>query len=101
MGRIVGIDLGTTTSEIAYIKNGKPEIIKNGYSSITPSVVGLDKNFNIIVGERAKRQLVNASDRTIAEVKRKMGTGENVILGGKRFTPVAISAEILKELKKK
>ena len=100
MGRIVGIDLGTTTSEIAYIKNGKPEIIKNGYSSITPSVVGLDKNFNIIVGERAKRQLVNASDRTIAEVKRKMGTGENVILGGKRFTPVAISAEILKELKK-
>lgn len=100
MGRIVGIDLGTTTSEIAYIKNGKPEIIKNGYSSITPSVVGLDKNFNIVVGERAKRQLVNASDRTIAEVKRKMGTGENVILGGKRFTPVAISAEILKELKK-
>ena len=100
MGRIVGIDLGTTTSEIAYIKNGKPEIIKNGYSSITPSVVGLDKNFNIIVGERAKRQLVNASDRTLAEVKNKMGTGENVILGGKRFTPVAISAEILKELKK-
>lgn len=100
MGRIVGIDLGTTTSEIAYIKNGKPEIIKNGYSAITPSVVGLDKNFNIIVGESAKRQLVNASDRTIAEVKRKMGTGECVVLGGKRFTPVAISAEILKELKK-
>ena len=49
MGRIVGIDLGTTTSEIAYIKNGKPEIIKNGYSSITPSVVGLDKNLEILI----------------------------------------------------
>lgn len=100
MGRIVGIDLGTTTSEIAYIKNGKPEIIKNGNSAITPSVVGLDKNYNIIVGELAKRQLINASDRTIAEVKRKMGTGESVVLGGKKFTPIAISAEILKELKR-
>jgi molecular chaperone DnaK len=100
MGRIVGIDLGTTTSEIAYIKSGKPEIIKNGNSAITPSVVGLDKNYNIIVGELAKRQLINASDRTIAEVKRKMGTGETVVLGGKKFTPIAISAEILKELKR-
>lgn len=50
MSRIVGIDLGTTTSEIAYIRNGKPEIIKNGYSSITPSVVGLDKNLEIFGG---------------------------------------------------
>lgn len=99
MSRIVGIDLGTTTSEIAYIKNGRPEIIKNGYSSITPSVVGLDKNYNIIVGQSAKNQLVSASDRTVAEVKRKMGTGETVILGGKKFTPTQISAEILKKLK--
>ena len=100
MGRIVGIDLGTTTSEIAYIKNGKPEIIKNGYSSITPSVVGLDKNMEILVGQPAKNQLVSAKERTVAEVKRKMGTSDAVLMAGKRFTPVEISTMILKELKK-
>lgn len=100
MGRIVGIDLGTTTSEIAYIKNGKPEIIKNGYSSIIPSVVGLDKNFEIIVGNSAKNQLVSAEERTVAEVKRKMGTTNEVVMAGKRFTPIDISAFILKELKR-
>lgn len=100
MGRIVGIDLGTTTSEIAYIKNGKPEIIKNGYSSITPSVVGLDKNLEILVGQPAKNQLVSAKERTVAEVKRKMGTSDAVIMAGKKFTPVEISTIILKELKK-
>lgn len=100
MGRIVGIDLGTTTSEIAYIKNGKPEIIKNGYSSITPSVVGLDKNMEVLVGQEAKNQLVSARDRTVAEVKRKMGTDDVVLMAGKRFSPVDISAFILKDLKK-
>lgn len=100
MGRIVGIDLGTTTSEIAYIKNGKPEIIKNGYSSITPSVVGLDKNLEVLVGQPAKNQLVSAKERTVAEVKRKMGTSDSVLMAGKKFTPVEISSIILKELKK-
>ncbi len=100
MGRIVGIDLGTTTSEIAYIKNGKPEIIKNGYSSITPSVVGLDKNLEVLVGQPAKNQLVSAKERTVAEVKRKMGTSDAVLMAGKKFTPVEISTIILKELKK-
>lgn len=100
MGRIVGIDLGTTTSEIAYIKNGKPEIIKNGYSSITPSIVGFTKNMELLVGETAKNQCVSERDRTVVEVKRKMGTNDNVVVAGKRFTPVDISAMILKELKK-
>lgn len=100
MGRIVGIDLGTTTSEIAYMKNGKPEIIKNGYSSITPSVVGLDKNLEILVGQPAKNQLVSAKERTVAEVKRKMGTSDAVLMAGKKFTPVEISTIILKELKR-
>ena len=100
MGRIVGIDLGTTTSEIAYIKNGKAEIIKNGYSSITPSVVGLDKNLEVLVGQPAKNQLVSARERTVAEVKRKMGTGDLVLMAGKKFTPVEDSAIILKELKR-
>lgn len=104
MGRIVGIDLGTTTSEIAYIKNGKPEIIKNDYSNfnnnITPSVVGLDKNMELLIGQPAKNQIVSAKDRTVAEVKRKMGTGDFVLMAGKKFTPVEISAIILKELKR-
>ena len=100
MGRIVGIDLGTTTSEIAYIKNGKPEIIKNGYSNITPSVVGLNKNMEILVGYPAKNQLVSAKEMTVAEVKRKMGTSESVIMAGKKFSPVEISSIILKELKR-
>ena len=100
MGRIVGIDLGTTTSEIAYIKNGKPEIIKNGYSSITPSVVGLSKNMELLVGEPAKNQMLTAKDRTVLEVKRKMGTSESVVMAGKKFSPVDISALILKELKR-
>lgn len=100
MSRIVGIDLGTTTSEIAYIRNGKPEIIKNGYSSITPSVVGLDKNLEILVGQSAKNQLVSAKERTVAEVKRKMGTSDAVLMAGKKFAPVEISAIILRELKK-
>lgn len=99
MGRIVGIDLGTTTSEIAYIKNGKPEIIKNGSSSITPSVVGLDKNLEILVGQPAKNQLISAKERTVAEVKRKMGTSDMVLMAGKKFTPVEISTIILKKLK--
>lgn len=100
MSRIVGIDLGTTTSAIAYIRNGKPEIIKNGYSSITPSVVGLDKNLEILVGQSAKNQLVSAKERTVAEVKRKMGTSDAVLMAGKKFTPVEISAIILRLLKK-
>lgn len=104
MGRIVGIDLGTTTSEIAYIKNGKPEIIKNDYSNynnnITPSVVGFDKNMELLIGQPAKNQIVSAKDRTVAEVKRKIGTGDFVLMAGKKFTPVEISAIILKELKR-
>ena len=100
MGRIVGIDLGTTTSEIAYIKNGMPEIIKISGSSIIPSVVGFNKKMEELVGFEAKNQLMSARDRTIAEVKRKMGTAEAVILAGKKFTPVEISALILKKLKK-
>lgn len=99
MGRAVGIDLGTTTSEIAYIKDGKPIIIKNGNTAITPSIVGLDKELNVVVGNIAKNQMVSAKDRTVSKIKRKMGTKETVVMAGKKFTPVEISALILKELK--
>lgn len=100
MGRIVGIDLGTTTSEIAYIKNGEPKMVKIGGSSITPSVVGFNKKMEELIGNEAKNQLMSARDRTVAEIKRKMGTADSVILAGKKFTPVEISAMILKKLKK-
>ncbi|MCR5727372.1 MAG: Hsp70 family protein [Lachnospiraceae bacterium] len=99
MGRIVGIDLGTTTSEIAFIQNGKPRIIPISGSNTTPSIVGLDKNMEIIVGKPALNQYVIARDRTVCEVKRKMGTGDYVLMAGKKFSPVEISALILGKLK--
>lgn len=102
MGRIVGIDLGTTTSEIGYIKNGKPELIENRESvvpTITPSIVGLDNDMKPLVGDPAKNQMVFAKDRTVQEIKRKMGTDDVVLLAGKKFTPVEISTLILKKLK--
>lgn len=101
MGRIIGIDLGTTTSEIAYIKNGKPEIIANDLGArITPSVVGLTDDNEIIIGASPKRQAVLKPERTVMEVKRLMGTSEKVNLGEKELLPQQISALILKKLKK-
>ena len=101
MGRVIGIDLGTTTSEIAYIKNGKPEIIVNRFGSrVTPSVVGLTDDNELIVGEKAKGQAILKPDRTIMEVKRLMGTNKRVPLGGKHLLPQEVSAMILKELKR-
>lgn len=96
MGKIVGIDLGTTTSAVSYLKNGKPEIIPNLEGKrTTDSVVGIDKYENIIVGELAKRMIGNK----IEEVKRIMGTDRKINLGSKNFSPEEISAEILKKLK--
>lgn len=96
MGRIVGIDLGTTTSAISYLKNGKPEIISNLEGKrLTDSVVAVDKFGNIIVGELAKRIVGIKAE----EIKRLMGTDRIITLGNKNFTPEEISAEILKKLK--
>ncbi|TCT15999.1 molecular chaperone DnaK [Natranaerovirga pectinivora] len=101
MGRIIGIDLGTTTFEIAYIKNGKPEIIVNDLGSrITPSVVGLTDDNEIIIGSSPKRQAVLKPERTVMEVKRLMGSSEKVTLGEKEFSPQQISAMILEKSKK-
>ncbi len=101
MGRIIGIDLGTTTSEIAYIKNGKPEIISNNLGDrITPSVVGVSDDDELVVGVLAKRQAALKPERTVMEVKRLMGTNEKVALGDKKYMPQEISAVILKNLKK-
>jgi molecular chaperone DnaK len=101
MRTVIGIDLGTTTSEIAYMKEGKSIIIPNDLGSrLTPSVVCLSEENEFIIGEFAKRQAVLNPDRTVMEVKRLMGTTENVILGDKSYSPQEISALILKKLKK-
>src|ERR1700736_3391215 len=124
MGRIVGIDLGTTNSLVAHVdtKTGKPQCIPGPYgSTLCPSVVSLDPDGSIVVGEAARRRLLTQPERTIYSVKRLMGRGpadvqeelklfpfridatsKNVIrvkLGEKLFTPPEISAFILRELK--
>lgn len=101
MGRIIGIDLGTTTSEIAYIKNGRPEIIINDVNErITPSVVHVDKDDDFIVGKYAKAKAALHHDTTVMEVKRLMGTDQKVKLGNKEYSSEEISTIILKKLKK-
>ncbi|MCS6913933.1 MAG: Hsp70 family protein [Myxococcota bacterium] len=100
MSTIVGIDLGTTNSLVAYIRGDRPEIIPNEQGRrVTPSVVGLDKRGRLHVGETAKNQLVAMPDRTVAAVKRLMGTSQTVRLGERTYTPQEISALILKKLK--
>lgn len=99
MEPIIGIDLGTTNSEVAFQYNGKIEIIQNGDDGIVPSVVGLDENDAIIVGRQALNQAIIEPERTILSIKRAMGSGETVNLGENAFSPQEISAFILKALK--
>lgn len=98
---IVGIDLGTTTSLVAAIKDGKPTLILNERGkTITPSVVGFSETGGLLVGEAAKNQAVAHPDRTVSSIKRIMGTNQRVTLGGKEYTPQEISALILAKLKR-
>jgi molecular chaperone DnaK len=100
MAHVVGIDLGTTNSLVAYMRGDRPEIIPNERGKrLTPSIVGLDKNGQLHVGETAKNQLVAMPDRTVAEVKRLMGTSQKVKLGDREYTPQEVSGIILKQLK--
>jgi molecular chaperone DnaK len=101
MGKIVGIDLGTTNSGIAYMEGGKPTIIPNAEGKrLTPSVVGITPKGEIIVGELAKRQAVSMPERTVRSIKRKMGQDYKVKIGDKEYTPQEISAMILTKMKK-
>ncbi len=98
---IVGIDLGTTTSLVAAIKDGKPALILNERGkTITPSVVGFSETGELLVGEAAKNQAVAHPDRTVASIKRIMGTNQRVALGGKEYTPQEVSALILAKMKR-
>jgi molecular chaperone DnaK (HSP70) len=100
MEKIFGIDLGTTNSEIAYFKNGKPGVIpiENGVKYL-PSVVGIDVSGNMVTGFKARNQYAAYPENTVMSVKRLMGSGKTVTMAGKEYTPAQISAEILKTLK--
>lgn len=98
---IIGIDLGTATTEAAVFRNGKPEMIPNFDGNlVTPSVVGMDESGNFIIGEKAKAQFLMAPDRTVIEIKRKMGTQEPTPIGRQSFSPVEISAMLLEYVKR-
>ena len=100
MGKIIGIDLGTTNSCVAVIEGGNPTVIANSEGArTTPSVVAFQKNGERIVGQVAKRQAVTNADRTIMSIKREMGTSHTVTIDGKAYTPQEISAMILTKLK--
>ena len=99
MGKIIGIDLGTTNSCVAVLEGGEPHVITNPEGNrTTPSVVAF-KGEEELVGETAKRQAVTNVDNTVASVKRKMGTKEKVSANDKKYTPEEISAKILMKLK--
>ncbi len=96
---IVGIDLGTTNSELAVIQDGQIKMVNINGNPIMPSCVGLDPTGKLIVGQAAKNQLVAAPESTILSIKRKMGEDIKVPLGDKEFSPEEISSFILRELK--
>ena len=96
---IVGIDLGTTNSEVAVLENGKVVVIPDAGREMLPSVVGIAEDGSVLVGEVARNQSVLYPERTVKSIKRKMGSDERVELAGNAFTPQEISAIILKRLK--
>ncbi len=95
---IVGIDLGTTNSEIAAFIDGQVRMITSGNRNMLPSVVGLSPSGELLVGEPARNQLMLYPERTVRSIKRKMGSNETVSLGDRQFTPPEVSALILREL---
>ena len=100
MGKIIGIDLGTTNSCVAVMEGGKPTVIANAEGArTTPSVVAFTKTGERLVGEPAKRQAVTNSEKTIASIKRDMGTDRGRNIDGKKYSPQQISAMILQKLK--
>ncbi len=100
MSKIIGIDLGTTNSCVAVMEGGQPTVITNTEGArTTPSVVAFTKNGERLVGEPAKRQAVTNAEKTIASIKRDMGTDNGRVIDGKKYSPQQISAMILQKLK--
>ncbi|WP_419918238.1 molecular chaperone DnaK [Candidatus Poriferisocius sp.] len=101
MGKVVGIDLGTTNSVVAVLEGGEPTVIANAEGSrTTPSVVAFSKEGEVLVGEVAKRQAITNPDRTIRSVKRHVGTNWSVGIDGKDYSSQEISARVLQKLKR-
>ena len=100
MGKIIGIDLGTTNSCVAVMEGGEPVVIANAEGNrTTPSVVAFSKTGERMVGQVAKRQAVTNAERTVSSIKRHMGTDYKVTIDDKKYTPQEISAMILRKLK--
>ncbi|BED92763.1 MAG: molecular chaperone DnaK [Candidatus Paraimprobicoccus trichonymphae] len=100
MGKIIGIDLGTTNSCVAVIEGGEPKVIENSEGArTTPSVVAFSKTGERMVGQVAKRQAITNPDKTVISIKREMGTNYKVNIDSKNYTPQEISAMILQKLK--
>jgi molecular chaperone DnaK len=100
MGKIIGIDLGTTNSCVAVMEGGEPVVIPNSEGArTTPSVVAFTKDGERLVGQVAKRQAITNPDRTVISIKREMGTAHKVNIDGKAYTPQDISAMILQKMK--
>ena len=98
---IVGIDLGTTNSAVAHVRDGVPRILAQGQERIMPSIVGLTPQGGLLIGTPARNQYTLYPERTIRSIKRKMGTDERVRLGEQDYSPQEVSALILRELKRR
>ena len=98
---IIGIDLGTTNSEVTIVTGGKPSVVEERGEAILPSCVGIDETGAVLVGRRARNQAAAAPERTVLSVKRLMGSGTHVRMGDESYTPQEISAFILKALKER
>ena len=100
MGKIIGIDLGTTNSCVAVMEGGKPTVITNAEGArTTPSVVAFTKTGERLVGEPAKRQAVTNADKTVSSIKRHMGTDYKVTIDDKKYSPQENSAMIQQKMK--
>ncbi len=99
LGPIVGIDLGTTNSVVAVVRDGRPQVLDEGGEQLLPSVVGINPQGQLVTGVAARNQLAAFPERTVASIKRKMGTMEPVQLGEQSFTPPEISAMVLRRLR--
>src|SRR5271166_2187649 len=96
---ILGIDLGTTNSEVAVIRDGKPHVFEEDGDPILPSFVGMAEDGRLLVGRAARNQWVVAPERTVKSIKRKMGQDVKVSVGAQEFRPQEISAMILRALR--
>ena len=98
---VVGIDLGTTNSEVAFIRDGRPQVIRGDDGGILPSCVGVDQDGKVMVGVQARNQYAASPERTVISIKRRMGSDDRVPMGKQTYSPQEVSAFILRALKER